>query len=607
MPVASTLAIAAATSLIKKAVDEVYAKAKDEATKRIGKSRSDLRDLTIARAVSSVTKVKTLWNVDKEVSLYDFYYPSQIQFQEAPRRIFKSLSDFGKTQSFVIQGTAGQGKSIFLRYLCGQELSESTSSGRIPLFVELRRLRKDFGIRDSVCDALKKYKLPATDGAWEFFAESGKFVLLLDAFDEIEPSVCSQALSDLEDLIDRHPGTLQVIVTSRPDADIQKSTRFRVARLAALQSEDHSPFLRKICSDKQQAESLLSVVERSTSDIRALLTTPLMLTLLVILYKSLQTVPDTVPKFYEELFDVLFYRHDQSKPGFRRKRYTDLDDGKVKMLFSAFCFFVRLENFGVLSAAQMEECVRKACKASNEYVDPTKFRDELVKTVCLMQQDGFEISFIHKSVVQYYAAAFVARSADQFGRNFYLLASREREKWNLELRFLSSIDAYRFSKHYELPLLEHVASSLGYSFGEPDRRAEERLNEILFKGIELVSFPLEEARSDARHRLAGWMHPSSSEDLVVSELAQPWMQELWREGELVVTPKPHTNPLQRRPSVETPRPRTQPAASFKSEILERCPDIARVALQSLQNRYDAACAVVRTEEEKAIMLGAFLE
>lgn len=74
----------------------------------------------------------------------------------------------------------------------------------------------------------------------------------------------------------------------------------------------------------------MKVIAQSKSEIRGLLTTPLMLTLLVILYKTIQTIPETLPRFYEELFDVLFYRHDHSKPGFRRKRFTKLDDSAIK-------------------------------------------------------------------------------------------------------------------------------------------------------------------------------------------------------------------------------------------------------------------------------------
>ena len=203
---------------------------------------------------------------------------------------------------------------------------------------------------------LKKLQLPGSVESWRAFASSGRFILLLDGFDEVDPALADRTISDIETEADLFADSLQILVTSRPDADIQKSSKFRVCKLQALDFSDHEPFLTRICEDKSQAANLFQAVEKSSAEVRYLLTTPLMMTLLVILYKSLQTIPDTVPRFYEELFDVLFYRHDQSKPGFRRKRFTTLDDTSLKKLFSAFCFYARLHNFGVLTQYCLVRC-----------------------------------------------------------------------------------------------------------------------------------------------------------------------------------------------------------------------------------------------------------
>lgn len=604
----ATLALAGATQIVKKVIDDLYAKAKDEATRRIGKARSSVNEASVAKSLASVTKVKTLWNVTKEVSLYQFYFPSYVQFEGLARKAIKSIDGFGKLQNFVIQGTAGQGKSIFLRYLCGQELVENSSSGRVPIFVELRRLRSDFSIDALILDALKKYKLPSTSDAWEHLANSGKFVLLMDAFDEIDPNLVSKAISDIEALCDLFDDRLQIIITARPDAEIQKSAKFRVCRLAPLEPSDHHAFLKKICAESGQADSLMKVINASSSDIRGLLTTPLMMTLLVILYKSLQTVPDTIPKFYEELFDVLFYRHDQSKPGFRRKRYTALDDSKLKALFAAFCFYVRLRGLGVMSSAQFQEVLSQAVQAGHEQVDPDKFRDELTKTACLMQQDGFEISFIHKSVAQYYAASFVSKSSDGFARAFYNLAAKHERDWNLELKFLSQVDSYRFCKHYELPLINRIARNIEYSFSVYDPKAESNLCDVMF-GLAIVTSPVQSSGQTAskKKNIVGWIAPHPSEE-VLSQLVHPWVSHLHKNGlsnmevdDLgMASKKPRTrgkNGFEESPLL---------ASAYRDQILSLCPEVAKETLKVLQARHDAAQAIVVAEEAKTEMLAAFV-
>jgi len=457
MAIVETLGIVGAGSVLKKILDDVYPKAKDVFFNNLTEKRSDIDDLKIVRALTSIVKIKTLWNVENEVSLYEFYYPSRVSFPLGIEKRVNSLKELGERSNIVIQGTAGQGKSIFLRYLCGQELNVATTSNRVPVFVELRRVRDDMGVHDLLLEALQKYKLPHTQEAWTYLASTGKFVLLLDAFDEIDPSLASKSIYEIENIIDLYGDKLQIVVTSRPDAEIQKSHKFRVCKLMPLSDDDHLPFLQRICQEAEQAENLIKTLEGSTSDIRELLTTPLMMTLLVIVFKALHTIPDTVPKFYEELFDVLFYRHDNSKPGFKRKRFTQLDDSKIKDVFSAFCFYVRLYGLGVLTNAKFHELVKKASASTGLSVNSDGFKDELIKTLCLMQQDGFEYSFIHKSVVQYYAASFVRNSSGDFPAKFYQLAGKHGSDWDLELKFLSQIDSYNFSKYYEVPMLRAAA------------------------------------------------------------------------------------------------------------------------------------------------------
>jgi hypothetical protein len=83
-----------------------------------------------------------------------------------------------------------------------------------------------------------------------------------------------------------------------------------------------------------------------------------------------------------------------------------------------------------------------------------------------MQEDGFETSFIHKSVAQYYAAYFVKQSGDGFARKYYdLMRHRpgQYRHWALELLFLSHIDAYRFATLFQTPMLADYTQKTGVS------------------------------------------------------------------------------------------------------------------------------------------------
>jgi NACHT domain len=522
-PTTGALTVAAGAAIVKKTVDYLFNEAKEYGKATIWKKRADVKELPIRRQILQTTKVKTLWNIEREVSIYEFYYPIPISFNSNTSKQVKSLRDIGPIGNYVIEGTAGQGKSIFLRFLCGQELTDEHTSELIPVFIELRRITQSTGVPQLVLEALEKLRLPNSDESWRFFAASGKFALLLDAFDEVDPNLTERTIGEIEHLADLYRDNLLIVVTSRPESDIQKSARFRVMKLAKLSEQDHEPFLRKICTDREQSRNLIKVITASQGEVASLLTTPLMLTLLVILYKAVQTIPDSIPRFYEELFDVLFYRHDHSKPGFRRKRFTTLDDTSVKRLFAAFCFYARVQDYSLLTEQQFVDCTAKAASACNISVDPKTFKSELTKTICLMQNDGLETSFIHRSVAQYYAASFVSRSGDGLAQPFYEHI-QAKHGWDLETRFLQEIDSYRFAKHFTMPCIEKICKLCELE-SVYDSNAEKAIDEYLSRTVTFIVGEVREAGSVVKDRitLVGWKIANDLTSPLAISLTHRWI------------------------------------------------------------------------------------
>jgi hypothetical protein len=608
MSTAAAVSATVSIPLVKQIVDDLYNSVKNAAANKWHFRRADLNESSITKALIASTKTKTLLHYKSPVSLYEFYYPTRIDFSTGKTSEVNSVKKFDGG-NIVIEGTAGQGKSLFLKYLCGQELNAKYCSGKIPFLVELRRLRSDYELIDLLLEALGRYKLPQSKSFWDYLATSGKIILLLDAFDEIDQGQVGRALNDIERFAESYDRKLQIIVTSRPQSDICYSPHFHTVKLSQLSPVDHHPFLDRLCKDKSQSSSLAKIIENSSTDIKNLLVTPLMMALLVLLYQSLQAVPDTLPKFYEELFDVLFYRHDQFKPGFRRRRFTSLDDSKVKTIFAALCFFVRINNLNSMSATAFNQCVEDACKVTNQTVDPLRFRDEMTKTVCLVLEDGLEFSFIHKSITQYYAASFVRTSADDFASGFYkaTLSDAMSEQWALELRFLKEIDVYRYMKWREIPLLLRAASLIKYTFDDPSREAEGRLRDHLYSLLEfrvhttLHSLGINEDNQERRNLVIAISKPRSSDALVLA-LGEFIFDELLRAA----ASPPFKHDLVAY--VETVYGKNYPncldisLASVSDMLTSSLPSLCRDGLARLRDRYVFANRAIVAEEGKKGLL-----
>ena len=289
----STLTSTVLGGILKPILNELIEVAKKKISNPDRAVLKSISGAELGKRIYSTINVKTLWNVEKEVSLFEFYYPSRLIFAATGKEKAKAitrLSNFPRDTNYVIQGTAGQGKSIFLRYLFGQTVFSLKEEQKIPLFIELRRLTSQKGLEELISDALARLGLPSGSELTDSYLSSGKIVLLMDGFDEIDADLVSKSVDDIEGLASRFD-ELQIVITSRPDAAIQQSAFFRVARVDPLNSSDHLPFLEKVCSDKTQAKEILSAIQKNEQGLGGLLSTPLLLTLLVLLYRAQSTLP----------------------------------------------------------------------------------------------------------------------------------------------------------------------------------------------------------------------------------------------------------------------------------------------------------------------------
>lgn len=453
------ISIGAALSALKKPLDDLYELAKTEGKQLIAKTSNKQRLDKLRAELQRIEIVKTLWNMERGVSLYDFYYQRSIQWDDKTKVRITSLDEIPSSGSCLIEGHVGQGKSIFLRYLCCQEIRKKTNV-RIPIFIELRFLSQKNDLKSLIFDGFHKLGFQISDDLLKTYAASGQFVLLLDAFDEVDEKEVSSSIKYLDTLSSTFPA-LQIIVTSRPDSSLRGLALFRIIKLAPLTPAEYEPILRKIVKDDKLAKEIRLAIRKSTSGVRSLLTTPLLITLLVIVYRSSQTIPDNIADFYNKLFEVVFQRHDQTKAGFRRKFASLLSESSARKLFEAFCFCCLAKNASDLTADEFNNCTEIASQYTGIETEFDAFRHDIVSVASLLHEEGMRYHFIHRSVVEFFAASFVASSDGDFARDFYSKLKSSYFDWRQVAAFLQQIDRYKFAKFFGLNAIENWANHTG--------------------------------------------------------------------------------------------------------------------------------------------------
>lgn len=438
----------------KNLINDLYSLATEPIKKEFEKTKTEDALIRIFGVYDKIKFVKTIWQIDKSINLYDFYYPIKIYNPDAKEDISEYKCPILLTEEkncIVLEGIAGQGKSIYLRYLCSNFVKEGKG---FPIFLQLRNVDKKTTLKDLLISEFDKLSINFSSNTINYLLDDNKLVFLLDGFDEINQEYRLSTIKFLEDFIEKYDG-IRIIVSSRPHSDIQGSPFFNIYKLMPLDLDNRTEMISHLCKDEEQSERLIVSLKRKPN-IAGILTTPLLVTLLIITYKAEQEVPNNLSGFYDKLFVTLLTRHDRSKPGFRRERKCDIGDMDFENIFSIFCF-LSLKQYKIsLSENEAVILIKTALakqKLSRELAD--KYKEDLVSTTCLLIKDGFDYFFLHKTIPEFFTARFIKNENDDIAQLFYkqFLSKDIPENWYQTLSFLQEIDTYRFYKYLLLPYM----------------------------------------------------------------------------------------------------------------------------------------------------------
>lgn len=463
MPVITAATVTALAKVFSPVLNDLYSNAKGSVKKNLERWAALKGVKEITKSLIKVESVRTIWSPDKESLLSDFYYPSKL-VNASDRAEIDNLQNINDLPdgNIIVQGTVGQGKSVFMRYLTSTAIRNEDALC-VPIFLEFR----NFSTKRTLWVALQKYLesigIIYSEETFTYLASSGRMVLLLDGFDELSEDCVSETIQEIEYIQTKFP-EMKIVISSRPRNEIQKVSGFNIINICPLRREDYDPFLKRLNISTAKRVELISAIDGSPSNISGIIQTPLMLTLVVMVYQSERIIPPTLAEFFESLFQVVFTRHDRLKAGFYRKHHSGLSERKLQRLFEAFCFMVIQLGYGrTLKDDQFDSAFTYALDyAEGCDCEVDNFRKDIVKVACLMLEEGLGLTtFLHKSILDYHAAAFVKYSSEDVARLFYQSANGDSYKrWAAVLQFLEYIDSYRYSKDYILPGLPPVLTEL---------------------------------------------------------------------------------------------------------------------------------------------------
>ncbi|WP_147302687.1 NACHT domain-containing protein [Thalassotalea euphylliae] len=434
------------SSLIQKKIENIALKCTGSNKAEVQKWMHNGTVKDISTNLKKVLYVRTILTKKDEQNLLDFYYPSSIKLENQHLTI-ENVSESAIEQPALLIGTVGQGKSISLRYLSFYELCKTE---RIPVFLELRKLRSSTPLTTHIQNFLEKVKLTCSEKLVQFLLANGFISLLLDGFDELKHEKRQHWVNEIENVITKYKKT-KVVVTTRPNTDIHQHHIFKNYELKQLDEADRANFIKKLVKNTEDQNALIGKLSNAGSGVTDLLTTPLLMALFVSVYNNRRKLPNSNSEFFDELFSTLLSRHDGLKVAYDRPTKSGFTDKELKAALQSLCYQTRKASFRQISDIQLNDIATLALNAIN--LDSKKsesFIYDVSNITCLLLKDGLEYRFIHDSVQEYYSASFV-RDQEEAKEKFYSKYLTDWHHWSPELNFLMYIDPVGYNKYFFVP------------------------------------------------------------------------------------------------------------------------------------------------------------
>jgi len=381
----------------------------------------------VESTIKRCSSVKTLIiNREGPSNLFDIYVHTRLKVKGKEIEDDDFIRDLAGLRSVVIEGNGGSGKSMLMRYLFISLCNNFF--GKLPLFIELRTLNT-FSTKNLI--AFMHHSIttaPGTTLSRDQFnngLKAGSFCIILDGFDEVDVDQRANIEKQILELREKFP-ELIIIVSSRPDPDnrFQSWIKFNVCRVQPMNREQVNELIDKLDYDSQIKRKFLKELDTFFRTHKSFLSNPLLCIMMLITFEQYGHIPDKMHIFYEHAFDALFFRHDAAKEGvYRRKTYGNLSIDAFRDCLSSFCLASYSKERFSFTTTEVKETIKIALALERKEVAPGDYLNDLLESVCILQMEGLQYQFTHRSFQEYFAAFFLARAPaklrallDQFSR-----------------------------------------------------------------------------------------------------------------------------------------------------------------------------------------------
>jgi len=409
----------------------------------------------IKLSIEKYKYTKTILYKYDPVLIEDFYVDLDLELNNKiiDTRSVKNLIEINN--GLIITGIAGGGKSTLMKYLFLDSIKKEIG---IPIFIEIRNIKKD--IFSDLFEILKKSNFPQDIGLFKKILKNGKFIIFLDGIDEVSPEIRDKINSEILDMRESFSKNVY-IVTSRPYDNFISWSHFTELKLSPLTKEKAKLLIKKINYENSIKDKFLSDFDIIFRNHESFAANPLLLTLMLMTYVEYSEIPAKVSLLYEQIFEMLYSRHDATKFGYSRKIFSNLSQNEFKKVFSCFSLNSYLDEKIRFTNEEIKGYLSRAKEILNIEFNEDEYLKDLLQSVCLIIQEGFYYTFTHRTFQEYFTSFFIVNTEIEIRKKLLeIVFKRVSADRTLDLIFEMNRDI--FENEFLIPKLHKIKEDTKY-------------------------------------------------------------------------------------------------------------------------------------------------
>lgn len=416
----------------------------------------------VGNFVDKYSKIKTFLFSEERRNFYDVYFPLSLKGRNKKMQVPDNPDKLFAEHNFItLLGHAGCGKTMILRHMF---LSACNKSCKIPLVIELRKLKGfDGSFKDFVADNVFKFKLSQNEKIFNSMLKTGKFMFLLDGYDEIAIEQKEVLTHSLEKFFDCYPLN-SYLLTSRPGANAETLERFENYHVCKLSDTQVFEFVDKqLLNGSEEDLELASKIkvllsESKNNPFMKYMSSPLLLSMFILTYNEHPELPKHMSSFYYNVFDTLHSKHDAKTKagGYQHDKKSKLSQDEIRRLLEAFCFISYMQSTYEFSSEYLHAILPKIIERLKVDCTVDDIIYDLSVAISILIQDGTSYVFPHRSLQEYFAASYIAHSREEVKEKIYsekLIKAGRAERVTF-WRLCEELDSSCFLQYFLIPSLE---------------------------------------------------------------------------------------------------------------------------------------------------------